>query len=137
MAHPGRQADSLMGGAVVRGRLKNHDQESGGKSGSRTRCPNHTEEQQRAHTCEIIFIWASCMTTFARATSSSSRSSLDACALIANSLISLELRMSKVSESNSLASMSTGRTPSVKHAEGTQGQPLRNPWPRGGKNSQN
>lgn len=58
------------------------------------------------------------MTTFARAMSSSSiRRSLSGFDLIAKSLISFELRTSKVSESNSLASISRGRMPSAKHAE--------------------
>lgn len=58
------------------------------------------------------------MTTSARAMSSSStRRSLSGFDLIAKSLISFELRTSKVSESNSLASISRGRMPSAKHAE--------------------
>lgn len=57
------------------------------------------------------------MTALAKAMSSSSRRSLSALDLMAKSLISLELRTSNVSESNSLASMSRGRMPSAKDAE--------------------
>lgn len=79
---------------------------------------DQADSEDNTLTCEMSFFWASCRTTFARAMSSSStRRSLSGFDLIANSLISFELRTSKVSESNSLASISRGRMPSAKHAE--------------------
>jgi hypothetical protein len=56
--------------------------------------------------------------------SSSIRRSLYGLALIAKSLISFELRTANVSESNSLASMSRGRMPSAKQAEGEHRRPV-------------
>lgn len=93
-------------------------------TGEAQRCEQACWRKKCTHTWEMSFFWASCMTTFAKAMSSSStRRSLSGLALIAKSLISFELRTSNVSESNSLASMSRGRMPSAKHAKKERKKP--------------